>query len=106
VRLDDGPIAVGSSFRVVAVFLGNTVDLRYVITAFEPGVRVVFEASTARLHSLDEITVDARGDGTRVVYRSDLRFVGISRTLSPLLGLFFRRLASRAREGLERELNT
>ena len=104
-RLDDGPIAKGSRFRVVASFLGRKVQLEYVVTAFEPPHRVVFSAALPRLSSVDEITVASHEGRTSVTYRSDLKALGIFRPLDPVLSFFFQRLASRAREGLERELN-
>jgi hypothetical protein len=104
-RLDEGPIVVGSSFHVSATFLGGTVHLRYVVVELEPDSRVVLAASLKRLLSIDEITVTSNGDKTTVTYHSELRCAGISRVLNPLLGFFFSKLADRAREGLERELN-
>jgi hypothetical protein len=105
-RLDEGPIGVGSRFRVVASFLGRTVDLQYVIAAYESPQRVVFTAKLPRLESVDEINVSSREGVTNVTYRSDLRALGAFRLLHPLLRFLFQRLASRARQGLERELNS
>jgi hypothetical protein len=105
IRLDDGPLGLGSQFRVVATFLGRNIQLEYVTTTYEPPHRVVFTATLPRLVSVDEITIAQDHDVTSVTYRSDLRALGNFRLLDPLLGFFFQRLASRAREGLERELN-
>jgi hypothetical protein len=80
--------------------------LQYVITAYEPPNRVVFSATSPRLESVDEIVVAPGEDATSVTYRSDLKALGISRLLDPVLRFFFQRLALRAREGLERELNS
>jgi hypothetical protein len=106
VRLDDGPVALGSRFRVTASFLRRTVQLEYAITTYEFPHRVVFSASLPRLSSVDEITITTDAGVTNVTYRSDLRALGVFRMLDPVLGFFFQRLASRAREGLVRELNS
>ena len=49
------PVGLGSVFALDAVFLGNTVPLRYEITDFDPPHRVVLAAENA------SVEVDRRG---------------------------------------------
>ena len=52
----------------------------------------------------DQITVRPEGAGASVTYDADLQLRGALRVLDPLLGLAFKRLGDRARDGLRREL--
>src|SRR5579885_949274 len=54
-RLSNGPVELGSTFRVVASFLGRRVSLLYRIVEFEPGRRVVLRADAPMVRSVDEI---------------------------------------------------
>ena len=62
-------------------------------------------AETSTLRSVDEITVSASGEGSCVTYNADLRLRGLLWLANPLLGLSFKKIGDRAREGLVRELN-
>jgi len=74
--------------------------LRYVTNAYDPPRRVVVQARSRVLTSLDEITVEPDGAGSIVTYHARL-------TLNGPLGLFdrlaaggFHRIAARAAAGL------
>jgi hypothetical protein len=95
------PVGLGSIFALDAVFLGNTVPLRYEIIDFEPPTRVVLAAENASVTSTDQITFtkDASG-GTVVHYDADLALKGPARLAAPIFALAFRRIGDRASEGL------
>jgi len=99
-----GPVGMGSAFRVVASFLGRRVALLYRVVEFEPGRRVVLRADAPALRSIDEITVRPTESGSEVTYHADLRGQGLLRWTEPVLGLAFRRIGDRARDGLMRAL--
>ena len=103
--LTSGPVGRGSSFRIVSSFLGRPVPLEYQVTSFEPPRRVVLEADNFAIRSVDEITFEPSGDGSRVTYHADLRLKGLLRLADPFLAVAFRRLGDRAASGLRRELN-
>ncbi len=103
-RLSTGPVGMGSTFRVVASFLGRRVSLVYRVIDFEPGRRVVLAAEAQSARSVDEITVLPTDHGSEVTYDADLRGQGLFRLADPLLGLAFRRIGERARDGLTRVL--
>jgi dehydrogenase/reductase SDR family protein 12 len=95
------PVGLGSVFALDAVFLGNTVPLRYEITDFDPPNRVVLAAENASVRSTDEITFSADSSGGTVVqYHADLALKGLARLAAPIFALAFRRIGDRASEGL------
>jgi hypothetical protein len=95
------PVRLGSVFELDAVFMGNTVPLRYEITDFDPPNRVVLAAENASVRSSDEILFsrDTSG-GTVIQYNADLVLKGVVRFAAPIFALAFRRLGNRASEGL------
>ena len=103
-RVSTGPVGMGSTFRVVASFLGRRVSLVYRIVEFDPGRRVVLRADAPTVCSIDQITVVPADVGSEVTYDADLRGQGVFRLADPLLALAFRRIGDRARDGLARAL--
>lgn len=103
-RLDDGPVDVGSRFRVVARFLGRDVELTYTVTEHDPaGRRIVLRGENATTVSVDEIVV---GDDASVTYDADLTLKGPGKLFDPVLGLVFGRVGDRAAAGLRETLAT
>lgn len=105
-KLTDGPVGVGTQFRVEANFMGRTTPLVYVVTAYEPPSRFVVSGENSTVTSLDEITVEKVGDGSRVTYDAELTLKGPAKLLDPLLGLAFGRIADKAIAGLRKALNS
>ena len=105
-RLDDGPVGEGTEFRVVADFLGRRAALTYRIVEFEPGRAVTLRGENATVVSLDRITFEPSGEGTRITYDADLALKGPLRIADPLLGLAFDRIGDRALEGLRETLGS
>ncbi|HZT06939.1 MAG TPA: SRPBCC family protein [Chloroflexota bacterium] len=99
-RLDQGPIAEGSEFRLVAEFLGRRTELTYRVIEYDPRHAVTFLGENATATSRDRITFEPSGTGTLVAYDADLRLKGPLRAADPLLALAFRRVGNRARDGL------
>jgi hypothetical protein len=95
------PVGLGSVFALDAVFLGNTVPLRYEITDFDPPHRVVLAAENASVKSTDEVTFTSDSSGGTVLqYDADLALQGVARLAAPIFALAFRRIGDRASEGL------
>ena len=103
-RHGDGPVAMGTEFRVVAEFLGRKSTLVYEVVEFEPGEAVTVRGENATVVSLDRITFERVGAGTRVSYDAELTLKGPLRLADPLLGLAFRRVGDRALNGLRTTL--
>jgi len=106
-RLDDGPVGLGSRFRVVARFLGREAELTYVVVDIRPGELVTLRGENATVVSLDTMRFeDGWTGGTIVEYDADLALKGPLRVLDPLLALAFRRVGDRALAGLRTALAT
>ena len=95
------PVRLGSVFALEAVFMGNTVPLRYEITDFDPPHLVVLVAENASVRSTDQMTFtrDSSG-GTVIQYNADLALKGVARLAAPIFALAFRRIGDRAADGL------
>jgi hypothetical protein len=100
----EGPVALGTSFVVVARFAKRDVELTYTIVEFEPPVRVVLQARR-RFVSRDTITVEPEGAGSLVRYDAVLAFGGFGRLFEPAVQRVLDRVGAKAKAGLERELN-
>jgi carbon monoxide dehydrogenase subunit G len=104
-RMDDAPVAVGSEFLVVAEFLGRRNSLIYRVLEFDPPNSVTFRGASATVVSLDRITFEAFGAGTKVTYDADLTLKGPFKLADPLLALAFRRVGDRALAGMRATLD-
>ena len=103
-RVDDGPVGEGSVFTLVAVFLGRRNTLTYRIIEHDPSSVVTFRGENSSVVSLDRLTFEPAGAGTRVTYDADLSLKGPMRIADPLLGLAFKRVGDRALGGLRAKL--
>ena len=105
-RLDDGPIAVGSRFHVVAEFMGRKTPLTYAVVAYDAPHSVTLRGENATVVSLDTITLEpTAAGGTRVSYDADLTLKGPLGLGDPLLRLVFNRIGDRAVDGLRGALD-
>jgi carbon monoxide dehydrogenase subunit G len=104
-RLDDGPIAVGSRFNVVADFMGRRTPLVYAVVALDAPHSITLRGENATVVSLDTIAFEPTpGGGTRISYDADLTLKGPLRLGDPLLKLVFNRIGDRAVDGLRAQL--
>ncbi|MEQ8842108.1 MAG: SRPBCC family protein [Acidimicrobiales bacterium] len=74
--------------------------LRYRTIEFDQPRRVVVEAESKLLHSVDVIEVTPSGTGSEIRYEATLELNGILRFADPLLRLAFDRIGDRAANGL------
>ena len=105
-RLDEGPVAVGSEFRLLAEFLGRTNELTYRIVELEPPATVALRGENATVVSFDRISLEPVGGGTRITYDAELTLKGPLRIADPLLALAFNRVGDRALAGLRATLGS
>ncbi len=105
------PAAVGTTYFVVAGFLGRGIPLEYeILESLAPAQRsegrVVLEAHTGAFRSYDVITVAPTSTGCRVTYDADLALKGLRRPFDPFLAVTFKVIGDRARRGLARAVQT
>jgi NAD(P)-dependent dehydrogenase (short-subunit alcohol dehydrogenase family) len=100
-RLDDGPVGVGSTFRLQVQVGGRATPLDYRVVSYQRPDRVVLLGENSTIRSEDTVTLAARPDGGCVLtYDADLRLLGPLSVLDPLLGLPFDRIGDRGLSGL------
>ncbi len=99
-QIGSGPIGKGTEFDLVVLFAGRRMTLRYRVNEYVEDKLVVFEASSARLHSLDTLTFVPRPDGCEMTYAAEVRLKGVASVVNPLLALGFTRVGDRARDSL------
>ena len=104
VRLDEGPVRIGSLYDVTVSLLGRELELRYEVLEIDPPQRVVLEARAPGLRSYDVIRVESEGRGARVEYDALLDLSGPLRAFDPALQLGFDRVGRDAAQGLARAL--
>lgn len=96
-RLGEGPIGVGTRFRLTASFLGRETELTYEVVEYAPPSSVTLRGENATVVSLDRITFEPLDGGTRVTYDAELTLKGPLKLADPLLGLAFGRIGGGAR---------
>lgn len=104
-RVGDGPTELGSRFEVVALFRGKRVPFTYEVTALDEGRRIVLSGEGGRATSVDEITFEPAGTGTRITYEADLRLKGVFRVAEPFLGGTTAEMGRKALAGLKAALD-
>lgn len=97
-------MAVGSRFRVVTEFSGRRNELIYEVVELDPPRRVRLVAEASGFTSDDTIEVLDQAGQVTVTYDAQLRMKGLMKIADPVMGILFRRVAERAKQGLEREL--
>jgi hypothetical protein len=104
-RVDDGPVAVGSAFELIARFAGKDVPLRYTVLEHDRPQRVVLEARRPGFVSRDTITVAEAAAGSTVHYDALLELSGWRRLFGPFFQRTFDGIGDRAAEGMRAALN-
>ncbi len=74
------------------------------LVAVDPGRQVQYEGSILWFRSVDSLTFEPAGNGTRIIFRNETQTPRWLRPIAPLLNLAFQRQAIRAVEGARRYL--
>lgn len=100
-RLDQGPVVIGSAFRVTLRFFGRDVVHTYRINELVPARRLVLSASTSSFVSHDTVTLSALSDTTTLVtYHARLGGRGLTRCFEPLFFVLIQRFGRNAAQRL------
>lgn len=74
VRLDDGPLGVGSEFDVVCKVGLSKIKLRYQVTVFDAPNKIVLVGVGSLFTVEDVITISPDGDATRLTYTATFTY--------------------------------
>jgi carbon monoxide dehydrogenase subunit G len=103
-RIDDGPVGVGSRYRV-GVRQGDRVAMmEYRISVHDAPNRVVLIGDGSGISAVDDIRFERAARGTTVDYTADIKLNGLLRLVQPFLGGTFAKIARDAADGIERTL--
>jgi carbon monoxide dehydrogenase subunit G len=105
-RIGDGPIGVGSQFRLVVAFFGKRIELVYGVERHDAPTAVVLAATNKSVESRDAITIEADGAGSRITYDAHLRLKGALRLLDKGLQMQFTTMSERAAAGMKERLSS
>ncbi len=76
----DGPTTVGTRKRYASRFIGRTIENTYVVTALDPGRRIVYETTDgSAIDARSEIICEPVDGGTRVTMMLEARPKGMLR---------------------------
>jgi carbon monoxide dehydrogenase subunit G len=90
--LDPGPVREGSRWHNVSQFLGRRAELNYRLERAQPD-RLTFVGENDAARSVDDLTFEPAGAGTRVTYQADIRLLGAARFADPIVRLALARMA-------------
>ena len=105
VRIDDGPIQPGATWRNTSRVFGRDAEITYTLQQ-RTGDSLVFVGRNDTLTSTDTITVRHHGAGSEVTYHVDLDLHGIAVLAAPVMKLEFEKLAHDTERRLTEVLNT
>ncbi|MEU9859398.1 SRPBCC family protein [Streptomyces sp. NPDC047971] len=100
VRVDEGPVRPGSTWRNTSHFRGRTSDLLYRLETRDPA-RLVFVGKNSTVTATDDMRFEARSPAvTELTYVGSLRFHGLAKLATPFLRAEFERLGDGVTERL------
>lgn len=103
-RIGGDRFTPGSTYESIIARGPLRMTARSELVEVELGRKVVYEGSIAWFWSVDSLTFEASGDGTRITFRNETSTPKWLRPLVPLLNASFQRQALRAVEGASQYL--
>lgn len=103
-RLAGDRLTVGSTYLSTIRRGPIRMTARSRLTEIEPGRSVTYEGSISSLWSIDSLTFEPRGEGTRITFHNLTTTPKWVRPLTPILNAAFQPQARRAVEGARRYL--
>ena len=103
-KLTEGPIGLGTRFRVRCKLPLGSIDLLYTITAFEPASLVTLKAESWMFDAVDSIRFRATEGGTQIEYSADFSYHNPFAAMEGALESGMQRMGKAAMRGLARAL--
>jgi carbon monoxide dehydrogenase subunit G len=94
-----------SQYQVRVLFAGNPIEMRYTVTAYEPGVRAVLTGIADKATAIDTIEVRSTDQGTTIDYVAEIRLAFPYNWIDPILAIGFKKTVDHAVDGLRRFLS-
>lgn len=91
--------AVGARYHVVQKTLGREIEIDYEVTEVDRPRRIVLRGENATVVSIDTITFEQEGAGSRVTYDAVIELKK-GKLLDPAMNLFMQRIGKEAERGL------
>lgn len=86
-QMTDGPIAVGTRFRVVHTAHRRPIDMEIEITEYDRPRHIGSRTTTPAGEVRGGLTFEPVAGGTRMRWHWDIRPTGVARLLGPLVGI-------------------
>ena len=99
-KVTAGDVGVGTAYDVVVAYRGRQMEMRYVITEYNPGHKIILEGRGSRVHAIDVIDFVDENGGTLITYTAKLSLTGLGRFVEPLLASRLRQVGSDAVAGM------
>ena len=104
-RTSPGPVGEGSTFELIADFMGRKLLTTYEVVEHQRPNRVVVRGGTSRFTSTDTIVLEAENGDVRIGYNAVFELKGVMSLAEPLLRSTFSKLADKAVAGLQATLS-
>jgi len=104
-KASDGPIGIGTTFKLRVKFGPRSIPMTYIVREFDPPKRVVLEGKGDSIHALDDIAFAVMPRGTRITYTAEISLLGASRIVEPWLKGVLDRVGKNAVRGLRTALS-
>lgn len=82
--LPDGPVGLGTTFRLHLALMGQTARARQEITRFEPNREIVQSTTSGPIPATISIFLTSQGDATLVLNVTETDLSSLSRLLRPI----------------------
>ncbi len=104
VRVDEGPVTVGSSWHNTSKIAGISTELKYVLEQLTEE-RVVLVGRNDTATSTETIEIASNGAGSRITYTNEVRFNGVAKLATPFVKLVFEKLGNETERQMTQTLN-
>jgi hypothetical protein len=104
VRIDDGPVKIGSSWHNTSKIVGLSTELTYTLKELTSD-RIVLVGTNDTATATEIIDVTPNGPGSNITYTNHLQFNGVARLVTPLAKVIFEKLANDVEHQLVATLN-
>lgn len=103
-RLDDGPVAVGASWRNTSKIAGISTELTYTLEQLTDE-RVVLVGRNDTATSTETMEVARAGTGSTITYANEVKFNGAAKLAAPIAKAIFEKLGNETEKQMAETLN-